>query len=489
VALLTTGVLAVAYGLSRTRHTTLAAALTIGAVSAATFWAVAINPTIELLPAFLILGGLMSSLFLSPRATALVFAVSLAGVALLPALLPAFPITDIVNALFFLLTVSALTLIAAAVRQNDLRHIERQAQVLTTSEARLRAAAQSEKQANDQLRATVGQLAQRTEELGLLAAMAETLQACLTAEEAYAAVARSAQRLFPALRGALFVYSPSRNDLETQAVWGGLALAGQERTFTPEQCWALRRGRPHYVVDVRIDALCQHLQAQPPHGYLCMPLMAQGDALGVLHLQLVAAPAAQGAVGWNGHLVEAAADQIGLALANVRLRETLRNQSIRDPLTGLYNRRYMEETLEREMRRSERSGRPLSIIMLDLDHFKAINDTHGHAAGDVLLRDLGAFLRSRIRGGDIACRYGGEEFTLVLPETSLPDTRDRAEHLRQGIHDITVQHLGQTLETVTASLGVAEWQPGLTTEQVLRAADQALYRAKAEGRDRVAAAP
>ena len=340
-------------------------------------------------------------------------------------------------------------------------------------------------QANDQLRATVSQLAQRTEELGLLAEMAETLQACLTAEEAYAAVARSAQRLFPALRGALFVYSPSRSDLEAQADWAGLALTSNERVFTPEECWALRRGRLHHMTNPHTDAPCHHLQVQPPHGYLCVPLMAQGDALGVLHLQPCAAPTAEQAAGWDEQLVEAAADQIGLALANVRLRETLRNQSIRDPLTGLYNRRYMEETLEREMRRAERSARPLTIIMLDIDHSKRFNATHGHEAGDVLLRDLGAFLRSHIRGGDIACRYGGEEFTLVLPETSLTDTRDRAEHLRQGIHGLTVQYHGQTLETVTASLGVAAWQPGLTAQQALSAADQALYRAKADGRDRV----
>jgi diguanylate cyclase (GGDEF)-like protein len=339
-------------------------------------------------------------------------------------------------------------------------------------------------QANDQLRGTVGQLAQRTEELGLLAEMAETLQACLTAEEAYAAVARSAQRLFPAVRGALFVYSPSRNDLETQAAWGGLALTTQERVFTPEDCWALRRGRMHHMSDTRTDAPCHHLITPPAHGYLCVPLMAQGDALGVLHLQPRDVPAAAG----NEQLIEAAADQIGLALANVRLRETLRNQSIRDPLTGLYNRRYMEETLEREMRRAERSARPLSLIMLDIDYFKRFNDTHGHEAGDVLLRDLGAFLRSHIRGGDIACRYGGEEFTLVLPETSLADACARAEHLREGIHGLTVQHHGQTLETVTASLGAAAWQPSLTAQQVLRAADQALYRAKAEGRDRVLSA-
>jgi len=183
------------------------------------------------------------------------------------------------------------------------------------------------------------------------------------------------------------------------------------------------------------------------------------------------------------------ADSVALALANLKLRETLRHQSIRDPLTGLFNRRYMEETLERETRRVARAQRPLGIIMLDVDHFKLFNDTFGHDAGDSLLREFGNFLRAHVRGEDVACRYGGEEFTLILPEASLEVTRQRAEHLRGDIKHLHAQYHDQPLGAVALSLGVAVFPDhGSTGEAVLKAADAALYRAKREGRDRVVVA-
>ena len=180
------------------------------------------------------------------------------------------------------------------------------------------------------------------------------------------------------------------------------------------------------------------------------------------------------------------ADQIGLALANLRLRETLRSQAIRDPLTGLYNRRYMEGSLEREVRRAERNQRSIGIIMIDLDHFKKLNDTLGHDAGDTVLREVGAFLQTHIRGEDIACRYGGEEFTLILPEVTLEVTRERAEQLRTEFKQLDLRHRYQSFGIITLSLGVAVFpQHGSTAPAVMRAADSALYRAKETGRDRV----
>jgi diguanylate cyclase (GGDEF)-like protein len=188
-------------------------------------------------------------------------------------------------------------------------------------------------------------------------------------------------------------------------------------------------------------------------------------------------------------LAAAVAEQIAMALANLNLRETLRHQSIRDSLTGLFNRRYMEETLERELHRGKRKGAPVGIIMLDLDHFKMFNDTFGHLAGDALLRAVGEFLQARVRGEDIVCRHGGEEFAVILPEASLESTRQRAEHLRDGVKILEVQHRGQSLGTITLSAGVAAFPDhGATAEVVLREADAALYRAKADGRDRVVVA-
>ncbi len=183
------------------------------------------------------------------------------------------------------------------------------------------------------------------------------------------------------------------------------------------------------------------------------------------------------------------ADAIGLSLANLRLRERLRQQSIVDVLTGLFNRRYMEETLEREVRRCARAHQPLSVMMMDLDHFKEFNDRHGHAAGDILLSELGVFLRSHVRLEDVACRYGGEEFTLIFPDSSLESTAQRADLIRLGIESLRVEYGGGVIGPVTISIGVAAFpEHGIDGAEVLRCADEALYRAKREGRNRIAVA-
>lgn len=344
---------------------------------------------------------------------------------------------------------------------------------------------QALQQANAVLTGWLRELEKRTHETTLLNEMGDLLQTCVTAEEAYAVIARFAQRLFPTEAGALCVLNPSQNLVEAVAVWGDAPVG--ERVFAPEECWALRRGQVHVADDATSGLLCRHVGA-PPGGYLCVPMMGQGEALGVLHLQYAGTPADVSA-----HLTETerrlaitAAGHIGLALANLRLRETLRIQSIRDPLTGLFNRRYMEESLARELRRAARNQRKLGTIMLDLDHFKRFNDTYGHEAGDALLRELGEFLRMRTRREDIACRYGGEEFVIVLPEASVEVTWQRAERLREEFKHLNLQHRGHSLGTVTLSLGLAFFpEHGSTVGDILRAADHALYRAKAEGRDRV----
>jgi diguanylate cyclase (GGDEF)-like protein len=229
-----------------------------------------------------------------------------------------------------------------------------------------------------------------------------------------------------------------------------------------------------------------------PTASVCVPLIAQGESVGVLHVQ-AKAPAADQTVAAvtpfpeaQERLAQAVADQAALALANLQLRQSLREQATRDPLTNLFNRRHMEESLQRELRRAERRQRPLGILMLDLDHFKRCNDTFGHDAGDALLRAVGHFLETHIRGEDLACRYGGEEFLLILTDSSLGDTAKRAEELREGIKGLQVRPRGTTLGPVSASLGVAVFpEHGVTADALVRAADAALYQAKAEGRDRV----
>ena len=337
----------------------------------------------------------------------------------------------------------------------------------------------------EELRSAHEQLERRTRGLDLLTHTAEVLQACVSQEEAFGIVERFGRRCFPEETGAVLITSASRNLVEVRAAWGGFS-AVEWGVFKPEDCWALRRGRAHLVEDTETGLVCQHLPRPLPAASLCVPLMAQGDAMGVLYLS---APVGQGAARLGEEkqrLAQTVAEQFGLTLANLKLREALRNQSIRDPLTGLFNRRYMEETLERELRRAARSDHSVGVIMLDLDHFKSFNDTFGHEAGDVLLRAVGELLRSKVRGEDVACRYGGEEFVLILPEMSGETIVRRAEELREALKRLHVSHRNQSLGGITLSAGVAVFpKHGDNGESLVRVADEALYDAKAGGRDRV----
>ncbi len=363
------------------------------------------------------------------------------------------------------------------------------ARSLTNAESERRQTEEELREANSQLAGWVGELEQRDSEINRLGEVGNLLQSCVTPHEVYRVVATAAELLFPARPGALYVLTPPGDLLDTVAVWGEPAPSV---AFRPEECWALRRGRPHVVDDTSAGLTCLHLTEPLPDGYMCVPMLAQGTALGVLHLRI-------GPRGRVGHdespgrlleseqrLAETVADQVALALANLRLRETLRAQSIRDPLTGVFNRRYMEESLERELRRAARRGYPVSVITLDVDHFTRVNETAGRDAGDALLRVLGEFLRTRIRKEDIACRFGGGEFTLILPEAPLDVACQRAEALRDGFKRLDVSHHGQPLRDASLSLGVAVApQHGATTEALLRSAGEALRRAKTGGRDRV----
>jgi diguanylate cyclase (GGDEF)-like protein len=277
----------------------------------------------------------------------------------------------------------------------------------------------------------------------------------------------------------------ARRLVEAVTTWGEGPIG--ERVFGLEDCWALRNGRPHWVEGAVAGGVCKHTGSSPMAGYACLPMMAQGEIHGILHLR-TDLPGPLDAS--RRKLASAFGEQVALSLANIHLRETLHRQAIHDPLTGLYNRRYLEDALDREMRRATRKGVPVGILMLDLDRFKLYNDTHGHVAGDALLRAFGAYLQGNIRVEDIACRYGGEEFAIILPDVGLEKALERAEHIREGAPGIPVMLDGRRLEAATISIGVAALPThGTSPEAVLRAADAALYAAKAEGRNCVKAAP
>jgi diguanylate cyclase (GGDEF)-like protein len=353
--------------------------------------------------------------------------------------------------------------------------------------ARVSAMLGAEREARHALAGRVDTLvAERTREVELLRQLSELLQACATPDEAHAVMGQLCSRLFPDAAGQVLVTPASRDGLWAVAVWGPPLAGGRER-FQLDDCWALRRGRVYRVDDVSASPVCLHLGPPNPPAFVCVPLAAQGETLGLFTLAAPPGSAAEGGLGdARVRLAVTVAEQFALALANVRLRETLRGQSIRDPLTGLFNRRYMEETLDRELSRSEREHRPLSLILLDIDRFKHFNDSFGHEAGDIVLSSLGALLRSASRAGDVACRYGGEEFVLILPAASLADALRRAEEIREAIRGLRVTHGGRPLEAVRCSMGVAAFpEHGGLGGSLLRAADAALYRAKREGRDQV----
>jgi diguanylate cyclase (GGDEF)-like protein/PAS domain S-box-containing protein len=321
-------------------------------------------------------------------------------------------------------------------------------------------------------------LTERSQRATLLAKMGELLQSCISKDEVFSAALGFAPKIFPTSRGAIALLNSGRNVAEIAGTWNDCRLP--MNVFEPSACWALRTGHPHLVISGDNTARCAHA-AGVQHTYLCIPILAQGESLGTLHFQATddAPTLADSELSFKTTF----AGQVGLSVANIRLREALRSQSIKDPLTGLYNRRYLTEMLERETRRCVRSEQPLGILMLDLDHFKKFNDTYGHDAGDTVLREAAAFLSKSIRAEDIVCRFGGEEFVVILPTADLDAAYARAERIRSKLHELTVLHQGQL---ITVSVGVASLPlHGTSPNALLAAADAALYRAKREGRDRV----
>lgn len=346
----------------------------------------------------------------------------------------------------------------------------------------LKQSEQALQQANQQLESRLNELKQHNEEMLLLGKMSDFLQSCLSVEEAYQGLSSRVAPLFPGTGGGVLVLHLLSDRAEHIATWGDLLEFTPE--FTPPACWALRWGLSQAVVGpVCLGEHCGHAASNSAITTLCLPLLAQGEILGLFYLGAASLPQ------HTQLLARAVAERLTLALANLHLRETLRQQSIRDSLTGLFNRRYLEESLGQEIRRAQRHHHPIGVIMLDIDHFKRVNDTYGHEAGDRILEAVGQLLRDSVRGSDVACRYGGEEMLLILPESPLEATLARAEEIRQSLNRLQVDYDGLTLAALSASLGVAGFPDhGLRSGDLLRAADDALYQAKAKGRNQAVVA-
>ncbi|GFE75997.1 sensor histidine kinase [Novosphingobium sp. TCA1] len=331
--------------------------------------------------------------------------------------------------------------------------------------------------ANLELSTNADVLRERGEVIELLGGMAHRMQAARTDEELASIIRVFVPRVLPEIPGALYAHNNSRNLLVPIAAWAGIEV--ETAGFAPDQCWALRRGQSHFVVEPGSDIVCAHVGAEADH-YHCEPLLAGGEVIGVLYLR--------GVVGAeNRFRLTVLTENIASALVNHRLQRGLREQTIRDPLAGLFNRRYMEETLALEIARATRTGSPLSVVMCDVDHFKRFNDEFGHEAGDAVLQAVAAEMRSRFRDGDVVCRFGGEEFTIIAPGSSAGVLAKRVEAVRQAISELMVSQGGRTLGSTTMSFGIATWEESMERDgsTLVKAADAALYRAKRDGRNRV----
>ncbi|SDP19404.1 diguanylate cyclase (GGDEF) domain-containing protein [Nakamurella panacisegetis] len=335
------------------------------------------------------------------------------------------------------------------------------------------------------------ELQQLNRDITQLTELGNLLQACDSVQEAFDAMSTSLSALFDGLSGVIYVYRSSRNVLEPKVIWGDLV---DVPPLAPKDCWALRRGQSHVVKAENPALVCQH-RLERQGDSVCVPMSAHGETSGLLHLVEPARPG-QSPRPQPGpltpakqSLAAAVSEQSALALANLELTEKLRLQALRDPLTGLLNRRFVDEWINREVARTDQTGRSFGVIMADIDHFKQINDLHGHDAGDQLLKAVAHSIRNALRPGDLPCRYGGEEFLLLLADIDADVLRDRAEQVRTRISELRVSHRGGTLPTVTLSAGIAVYpEDGRTATQVIDAADAALYAAKRNGRNQIGVA-
>jgi diguanylate cyclase (GGDEF)-like protein len=316
-------------------------------------------------------------------------------------------------------------------------------------------------------------------DLQRLAELGDQLRLAKSIEEIGEVLGGAMRNVLPQLHGALYLQAPSRNVVRRQVSWGK-AEPPLEDLFTADDCWAMRRGVA-YPSEAHAPP-CRHLAAgtDPAH-VVCVPLVAQGETLGTLHFSGQMTPSLQ-----ERRVAQTIADLLALAVSQLRLQETMRVQSVRDPLSSLFNRRYMDASLLRECLRARRAQQTLALLLIDLDDFKTFNEKHSHEAGDAALAQLGALIGQTVRPEDIAGRHGGEEFLILMPEADLATARDRAELLRRAIRALPIDLHGRRVEPITCSIGVALYplhgsEPGLC----LRAADKAMRLAKSSGRDRV----
>jgi diguanylate cyclase (GGDEF)-like protein len=340
---------------------------------------------------------------------------------------------------------------------------------------------------NDKLERTVRELERKMREANLIKLAGEELHLCVNLDQAKACFVRYFEDLLPATSGSICLINQSRHAVERAASWSRVESLSD--TFALDTCCGLRSGRPRWRRRGESEVHCGHFDGTPPEHYVCIPLAAQSETLGIVYIECPSTGIAA-LVEANELALKSLCELVSMTLASLNLRGKLEDQSIRDGLTGLFNRHFMEIALDRELRRAARHQKEVAVLMLDVDHFKQFNDTFGHEAGDNVLREVAEIFRQAVRTEDIICRYGGEEFVIILPEVGINDALERAEAIRRLVGDIRLHYRGRSLREVTISVGVALYpQNAESVDQILRVADHALYEAKDKGRNRIVLAP
>ncbi|MDZ7967982.1 MAG: diguanylate cyclase [Nostoc sp. DedSLP03] len=331
---------------------------------------------------------------------------------------------------------------------------------------------------NRQLEEKTLKLEAKKRELIYLSDMAEMLYSCESEDEVYQVVGLTCSKLFPNMSGSIYIIANSKNYVQMNSFWGGERKS--KEIFSISDCWALRRGKLNLLSPRNSGLMCSHL-IQPVSGtHLCIPLFAQGEVVGSLHLDALEEISPE-----NRQTSEIIARTLGIALNNLSIKQRLTHENLRDGMTQLFNQSYMESITEQRLAEAERSGQPLSMIFLDIDNFKSYNSRYGHVTANIVLQGLAKLLLKSIRSFDIACRWGGEEFVIVMPNMTLETLRKRVEQLRVDIEQMQLKDGDRLLESITASFGIAVSEPGMTVKDFLNRANQAMLEAKRTGKNRV----
>ncbi len=323
---------------------------------------------------------------------------------------------------------------------------------------------------------------QRTHEIELLHRLANMLAACNNMVEAQKIVSDILPRILGDINGSVSLMRASRNQLITQLDWGGTWVGSH--SFSPDECWSLRKGRVHQSNDDFHSLSCEHMDALEDNQTLCIPLTAHGNTIGIMHLYFGAGYVKIDPI--TEQLAFSVAEHLGLALANLSLQEKLRSQALSDPLTGLFNRRFFEQKLDEATMGSGSGDYEVSLLMLDLDHFKRFNDNFGHDAGDYVLKEISSLLKNSVKDDEVAFRLGGEELAILLPGYDVEAATMFADKICQDVRGMHLEHKGLSLGQLGVSIGVSTFpQPASDSESLVKMADKALYMAKDLGRSRV----